>query len=303
MRRITHQGQADNRDSILLRNIARDHIRGLEQLTLELDSSRIFNMDETPCYMDMSNDSTLDFVGNKNVDATNTGNDKSRFTVVLCICADGRILNAMVILKGLVHVPRCDIPQNIKLFASKGGSMNETLMHQWIQSVFTTRGRYLSTEPSLLIMDSHRSHYVETVITKLKSYNIKTKLVPPKTTPYLQPLDVTGGPNKVFKHLMRGEWQDWLHNEIPEYTQAGNRRRPSYQHLINMVSRSIIALNVEVIRRAFELCGVAARGAHVQQGALNHRLCGVLGNEGLDIRHESDEDDNDDDDSDDPFDD
>ena len=116
-------------------------------------------------------------------------------------------------------------------------------------------------------MDSHRSHYVETVTTKLKSYNIKIK-VRSTQDHAIQPLDVTGGPNQVFKHIMREEWQDWLHNEIPEYTQAGNRRRPSYQNLINMVSRSIIALNVEVIRRAFELCGVAARGAHVQQGAL-----------------------------------
>ncbi len=70
-------------------------------------------------------------------------------------------------------------------------------------------------------------------------------------------------------------------------------KRPSYQKLINMVSRSILALNVEVIRRAFELCGVVARGAHVPPGTLNHRLCGVLGHEGLDITQESDKDDND----------
>ena len=93
-------------------------------------------MDETPCYMDMSSDTTLDFIGNKNVDGVNTGHDKSRFTVVLCFCADGRIINTMMILKGPVNVPRVDVPANIRLYASKGGSMNEKLMHDWIRSVF-----------------------------------------------------------------------------------------------------------------------------------------------------------------------
>ena len=46
---------------------------------------------------------------------------------------------------------------------------------------------------------------------------------------------------------------------------------------------------------------VAAKGAPVQPGALNHRLGGDLVHERLDIRHKSDNDE--DDDSDDPFDD
>ena len=207
-------------------------------------------MDETPCYMDMSSDTTLDFIGNKNVDGVNTGHDKSRFTVVLCICADGRIINTMIILKGLVNVPRVDVPANIRLYASKGGSMNEKLMQDWVRSVFCSRGPYLATEASLLLMDCHQSHQMEPVIQLLKSYNVKTKMIPPKTTSYLQPLDVTGGPNKKFKQCMRQQWEHWMHHTEPEYTPAGNRRRPSYQHLVDMVSRAVEGITADTIKQA-----------------------------------------------------
>ena len=186
-RKITHHGQQDKRDLTIQRMISYDHLRGVKQLTAGLGKTKIFNMDETPCYIDMAGEKTLDFVGSKNVDGLTTGHDKNHFTVVLCICLDGRILKAMVILKNLVNVPKCTVPKNIELFVSKGGSMNEDLMLSWIDKVFKSRGSYFASEPSLLLMDSHKSHYTDPVVKALKSLNIITKLIPPKTTSYLQP--------------------------------------------------------------------------------------------------------------------
>ena len=63
-------------------------------------------MDETPVYIDMVSPTTLDFIGNKNVDGTTTGNEKSRFTVAITVSASGIMLKAYVIFKGLKNVPK-----------------------------------------------------------------------------------------------------------------------------------------------------------------------------------------------------
>ena len=72
------------------------------------------------CYIDMTSATTMDFIGNKNVDAQHTGHDKTRFTTALCISASGRILKGYVIFKGLKKVPKCKIPKNIVVSVSMG---------------------------------------------------------------------------------------------------------------------------------------------------------------------------------------
>ena len=247
-------------------------------------------MDETPCYIDMTGDKTLDFVGVKNVDAMTTGNDKSRFTVVLLISCEGRICKTMIILKGLVHIPKCDVPDNIKLTVSKGGSMSEPLMLNWIDNIYMSRGPHMVTQPSLLLMDSHRSHTTDKVINALKNIGTRTKIIPPKATCYLQPLDVTGGVNVFFKREMRERWRDWLVNGEKEYTKGGNRRKPSYSTILGMVSDSVNNVTANTISRSFELSGIGSGGSTIAIGHLNGRLRGVLGcHEGLEEVDEEDD--------------
>ena len=97
------------------RTIAISHLTGVEQLTLNLDESHIFNMDETPVYVDMVSSTTLDFIGSKNVGHMTIGHEKCRFTVVITISAAGKMLKSYVIFKGLKNVPKCNVPVNIVL--------------------------------------------------------------------------------------------------------------------------------------------------------------------------------------------
>ena len=46
-------------------------------------------MDETPCFLDMYFDSTIDFVGNKHVEIETMGKEKYRISVILAITGDG----------------------------------------------------------------------------------------------------------------------------------------------------------------------------------------------------------------------
>ena len=66
----------------------------MEQLAQNLDADHIFNVNETPVYIDMVSPTTLDFIGDKNVDGTTTGNEKFRFTVAITVSASGKMLKA-----------------------------------------------------------------------------------------------------------------------------------------------------------------------------------------------------------------
>jgi hypothetical protein len=59
------------------------------------------NMDETPFYMDINHNKTIERIGKKSIDIVNTGNHKTRFTVVVTITASGKMLPLFVIFKGI----------------------------------------------------------------------------------------------------------------------------------------------------------------------------------------------------------
>ncbi|MCP4347605.1 MAG: hypothetical protein GY795_19040 [Desulfobacterales bacterium] len=74
--------------------------------------------------------------GAKTVEIMGTGAGKRRFTVVLCIAADGRVIDVMIIFKGLKKIPTVpNLPDNIVLAVAKGGSMNFPTMKRWIEKV------------------------------------------------------------------------------------------------------------------------------------------------------------------------
>ena len=68
----------------------------------------IGNMDETPCWLDMPGETTVEHVGTRSVPLRTTGNEKSRFTVVLFAMAVGRKLKPFIVLKGVRPIAELD---------------------------------------------------------------------------------------------------------------------------------------------------------------------------------------------------
>ena len=149
-------------------------------MTADLDDQHIFNMDETPVYIDMISSTTLDFTGEKNVNGASTGHEKSRLTVAISTVASGKMLKGYVFFKGLKNIPKCNVPANTVMNVSIGGSMKEELMLDWCQKVFRARGSFLYNEDSLLLLDTHASHTRPSVKEELDKMNVKIKFAPAK---------------------------------------------------------------------------------------------------------------------------
>lgn len=66
----------------------------------DIPETLIINMDETPVFLDMVGNSTLDFQGAKEVLINTTGNEKQRITVALAVSSAGTKLKPMIIFKG-----------------------------------------------------------------------------------------------------------------------------------------------------------------------------------------------------------
>ncbi len=274
-RRYTHRGQADSRAPLDIANSAARYLENMPSHTAGLTADVIVNMDETPCYFDMCSERTLSFKGEKNVPGVDTGHRKSRFTVVLAVTASGRVLKSLVIFKNLKKPPKVNLPKNVIITVSKGGSMNTGIMLKWIESCFKCRGPYLANTKSLLVMDQYGSHKKQEVLEQLKkATNTYLVLIPPKMMSFLQPLDVSI--NYPFKLELRRLWNIWLRDGSKEYTPKGYRKRPSYQEVINMVSLAMDSLKRDVIKRSFLCCGICEKGQNVPLAQLNKNLQMVL---------------------------
>ena len=95
-------------------------------------------------------------------------------------------------------------------------------------------------------------------------------LIPKKKTSYAQPLDV--GINSPFKNDLKKSLADWFKNSVPVYTNAGNRKHPDYETMVEMVVNAMKAVSPEVICSSFKVCGIAPYGQDVPQEELNQRL-------------------------------
>ena len=80
------------------------HLRRIP-LRENIPLSAIGNMDETPCWMDMPGETTVERADVRSVPPRTTGHEKARFTVVLGALADGSKLKPFVVLKVIRPIP------------------------------------------------------------------------------------------------------------------------------------------------------------------------------------------------------
>ena len=208
-------------------------------------------MDEVPCYFDMPSNKTYEIIGTRNVLVRSSGNEKTRFTVLLCAFANGTKMIPTIIFKNLTKPPKeCNGIKGAYIQAAKGGSVNQEKMLNWTKNVWF-KNIQVNFKKTLLMFDSHRAHTVESVKQLFKKSKTSINVIPGGCTPLLQPGDVVY--HRMFKHRLKEYHEEWICSH-PENEKI---KRPTYKQIVDWVIKAWEQISKDDIKTAFEICGVA----------------------------------------------
>ena len=108
------------------------------------DNNTTINMDETPCFLEMGFNTTLEFRGKKNVEILSSGREHYRISVLLSIVANGTKLPPFIIIKGesgkSIEKELRSLPYvkngNVYVYCQPQGWCTLSLFQEWIKMVF-----------------------------------------------------------------------------------------------------------------------------------------------------------------------
>jgi len=222
---------------------------------LKVEAADIYAMDETAVWFDMVAESTVNQKGAKTIAMKTTGHEKSRLTVILTANGEGVKLKPYVVFFGGSRKVK-ELHETKQLSgtiatSSVNGWMNDELTIDYLQRIL---GK-LAFKKRILVWDAYRCHLSESTKKELRSgYNITTAVIPGGCTKYLQAPDVCW--NKPFKDKLHELYDSWMAgDDDKEYTKSGNLRAPSFKLLLSWVKEAWDAVDSQLIRKSFILCG------------------------------------------------
>jgi hypothetical protein len=210
--------------------------------------SQIGNMDEVPCCFDIPDKRTIEVKGTQDVLLKTTGNEKTHFTIVLCVTADGGKCDPMVIFKRKTFPKKLEFPKGIVVAVQPKAWIDKDLMKVWLNNVWRKRSGSFFQNKSLLVYDSARAHLTDEVKYEVHKFS-NLAVIPGGMTKLLQPLDLTV--NKSFKHKMRKEWEKWIKEGYHSYTKSEKMRKASLIDVCNWIIKSWEEITPQCIKNGF----------------------------------------------------
>jgi hypothetical protein len=157
----------------------------------------IYNFDETGFQMGVASTSkVVTRSDRRNRPVVIQPGNREWTSVIECINASGWSLDPMIIFECKVHISSWYdnpvLPKTWRIGVSDNGWTTDELTFEWLREVFEpqtrnrTVGRY-----RLLILDGHGSHLTPAFDKFCTEHRILTECMPPHSSHYLQPLDVS----------------------------------------------------------------------------------------------------------------
>ena len=210
----------------------------------------IGNMDETHVYFDMASNK-MDV---KRMKTCSTG-AQIRLTVVLSATADGHMLPAMVIFKG-VKVPKSlNVPSGWIVCVQKKGWMDENLMERWVREVWL---KHTKCSKALLVMDCFSAHCTDGIKDLLVCNNTAVAVIPGGCTSRLQPMDVSL--NRPFKAVCWGKCSEFCSKWLACTTgPTSHLKTASKQEVIEWLvsAQSHLSSHPRMIVKSFKVTGIS----------------------------------------------
>ncbi|CAI7833602.1 unnamed protein product [Closterium sp. NIES-54] len=162
-------------------------MRSLHDYPLDL----ILNADQTPLFLEMPVERTLEMKGARTVHVRSAGYEKERVTVMLAVTASGLKLPPYVVFKRKT-IPKVPIPAGVVVCAQDKGWMDESLVQDWITQVMVPFLKPLRESTgrcreALVVLDSYRGHLTEAVGQTMRMFRLSRAVIPGGCTPLVQP--------------------------------------------------------------------------------------------------------------------
>ncbi|CAI7781677.1 unnamed protein product [Closterium sp. NIES-53] len=231
-------------------------MRSLHDYPLDL----ILNADQTPLFLEMLAERTLEMKGARTVHVRSAGYEKERITVMLAVTASGLKLPPYVVFKRKT-IAKVPIPAGVVVRAQDKGWMDESLVQDWITQVMVSFLKPLRESTgrrreALVVLDSYRGHLNEVVGQTMRMFRLSRAVIPGGCTPLVQPLDVSI--NRAFKCDVRHRYSSWFEEEgINTTTKAGNLKKPPAELVLRWIDESWEAIPEELVKKAFVTCGIS----------------------------------------------
>ncbi|XP_070806454.1 LOW QUALITY PROTEIN: pogo transposable element with ZNF domain [Pituophis catenifer annectens] len=124
--------------------------------------------------------------------------------VVLAILADGSILPTVVFYRGRLEQP-ANVPEMILLEAKENGYSDDEIVDVWSSKVWQKHIEHQNSK-SMLVLDCHRTHLSEKVLSMLSSSSTLPAVVPSGCSSKIQPLDVCI--KRTVKNFVHKKWKE-----------------------------------------------------------------------------------------------
>ncbi|NXQ36312.1 POGZ protein, partial [Alaudala cheleensis] len=179
------------------------------------------------------------------------GNGEPWCELVLTLLADGSVLPALVISRG--HLPsQPALPSSILLESKENGCDDDEIMELWAARVWRkhTECRGGAAPKGMLLLDCHRTHLSEEVLSVLSAAGALPAVIPAGCSSHAQPLDVCV--KRSLKNFLQKKWEE----------RSKNLADPDSSTLLQLLlgwlgeALEVLAGCPELIRKSFLLASV-----------------------------------------------
>lgn len=152
----------------------------------------IWNMDETPYYLDAPGNRTIEKINTKTVEIGTTAHEKSRISVLLCASCSGNKMSALVIHRSTSTKKRNTVNlkhiNDIPLWVSYNDTAynNHDMMMKWLEQIYVPNSGAMKDDTdaigynkTILFMDNFSGHDRDELLESYKKYNVNMKCFAP----------------------------------------------------------------------------------------------------------------------------
>jgi hypothetical protein len=178
-----------------LQQVANDFVHSAKLEFIGVESSKIFNTDQSGFNYELAANRTLSNRGEKSTLALvkSVSATTHSYSIMPLISMDGRLRGRLLVClqeKDGKLGPRVSeslkksTPPNIYLTCSKSGKLDKKIMKDWVSNCLCP---VMASDPGILLLDSWSGQLDNDLFVAVP--NCKRLQIPPKTTSFIQPLD------------------------------------------------------------------------------------------------------------------